>query len=830
MASTESSRAAHKPKRRSNPLFSSEDEEEAERTLVSNLELRRQNASKRSGWDASVEGEHPPLPGMPMNDQFLLAERQPPKGTSSALLNSMSKQWNIARGVKALGRSGKMALMKRITEEQVQREPTNATPTTDLLSSFRLQKTTDGTSSSRTDIWVESAMKVNDMLENERGAESEEKSDNATSTESSSYLFEIDNSTEPLLPTTSMDSDPNISSYGATGSDSGGKKQKKRVKKLTDPKKTSPFWCLPRSHFGLAEIVNPAAFIQVILRFLFASTFTFVTVPCLFVAAILFHYLGNPSLSFLPGDASLSWWLIFIARQALILELVIVIQYLAVEGIALRTKWMVYTCGPLVTLWFINAKGWPLMAILWSLLDLGLLHGDAPWQQNWLYYLDIPFFSSENSGGQIVNSDFYLRILLSALLAGCCHAIKRTHVALAFGRSTFLTYMAPLEQILADIVLITEVAELASELQTYGAPNRVLSGRLHSLVKHNLDVNYQAKGASDFEGHFAEMNRRPSSHNIDSSHGSDSVDSLDDDSEADSVDENGDDGSDDGELSGGGDMEDNEEAKTREQVSFNEERIPSGTFHPVSSTVESFFDGSKKSSRLSAATEASVRSTESTTSRLKQQLDRWQEPQNKLDKSVDVSIADILKFRKALTYMDDPFPFGFSFGPGATRNQVIRSSRKTYKRLIRSANLVTLSYDVIMLLAITEDGSIDAVKDRALKRLFRPDHHKQLTLLSFVQTCDTVYKKLRYFRASVGNASVINKVLESIVDSIVNFFLALVIMTILEYNPYPVLVSLSTVMVSLAFAVGSSASKYIEVRNVFNSCAGSLDVSVFSDS
>ena len=810
MASRQSSGAAKKPTI-ANPICTAQDEEESERTLVSNLELRRQNATTRSGWDASVEGERPPLPRMPMSDRFLFAAQQPPTGTP-ALLNSMSKQFNIARKVKALSRSGKLALMRSVTEDHVEREPTS-TATNDLFSSFRLQKNADGNSSSRTDIWVESAMKVNQMLENERGADSEEKDDNATSTESSSYLFEIDNSAEPLLPTTSMDSEPRVSSYGATGSGAGGKKQKKKGRKPIDTKKASQFWCLPRSHFGLAEIIHPAAFIQGLLRFLFASTFTFVTLPCVIVAALLFYYLGNPSLSFLPGNASLSWWLLFVARQALILELVIVIQYLAVEGIALRTKWMVYTCGPLVTLWFINAKGWPLIAILWSLLDLGLLHGEAPWQQNWLYYLHIPFFSSENSGGQIINSVFYLRILLSVLLAGCCHAIKRTHVALAFGRSTFLTYMAPLEQILGDIVLITEVAELATELQSFDAPNLLVSGRLHSLMKHNLDVNYQAKGANDFEKDSGDMNRSPTLHNVQFSDGDDSLDSLDDEGEADSVKESGDDDSEDDELSNEGDMGDNEDARKGDQVAFNSPQVPSGTFDPGSSTAESIFDGSKKSDRFTGATEASVRSTETTTSRLKQQLDRWQEPQNKLDKSIDVSIADILKFRKALTYMDDPFPFGFSFGPGATRNQVIRSSRKTYRRLLRSANLVNLSYDVIILLAVTEDGNIDEVKDRALKRLFRPDHHKQVTLLSFVQTCDTVYKKLRYFRASVGNASVINQVLESIVDSIVNFFLALVIMTILEYNPYPVLVSLSTVMVSLAFAVGSSASKYIEVSN-----------------
>jgi hypothetical protein len=51
-----------------------------------------------------------------------------------------------------------------------------------------------------------------------------------------------------------------------------------------------------------------------------------------------------------------------------------------------------------------------------------------------------------------------------------------------------------------------------------------------------------------------------------------------------------------------------------------------------------------------------------------------------------------------------------------------------------------------------------------LKRLFRPDRFNELTLLAFVQACDSVYKRLRYFRASVGNSSVIDRWLEQIID------------------------------------------------------------------
>lgn len=73
-----------------------------------------------------------------------------------------------------------------------------------------------------------------------------------------------------------------------------------------------------------------------------------------------------------------------------------------------------------------------------------------------------------------------------------------------------------------------------------------------------------------------------------------------------------------------------------------------------------------------------------------------------------------------------------------------------------------------------------------------------------------MYKRLRFFRASVGNASVIDKVLEGIIDSLYNFILLLVILSMLQFNPWPLLVSISTLLVSLAFAVGPSTARYIE--------------------
>lgn len=164
--------------------------------------------------------------------------------------------------------------------------------------------------------------------------------------------------------------------------------------------------------------------------------------------------------------------------------------------------------------------------------------------------------------------------------------------------------------------------------------------------------------------------------------------------------------------------------------------------------------------------------------------------------------------------MDDKYPFGEAFGPASSRDEVIASAHNVYHRLLSlNPGQSALSSEVIYLLALEEDGvTMNIPKKKALRKLFRGDAQQELSFLAFTQICDSLYKRLRFFRASVGNASVIDHVLESIIDGIFHFVLALVLLSVMRFNPWPLLVSISTLLVSVSFAVGSSASKYIEVR------------------
>lgn len=161
--------------------------------------------------------------------------------------------------------------------------------------------------------------------------------------------------------------------------------------------------------------------------------------------------------------------------------------------------------------------------------------------------------------------------------------------------------------------------------------------------------------------------------------------------------------------------------------------------------------------------------------------------------------------------MDEPYPFGEAFGPATTRDEVLASASNVYQRMVTSSDQSVLSCEILYLLAEDDDGvTFDRNKKRNLRKLFHPDAANEISMLSFVQACDSLYRRMRYFRASVGNASVIDHALESIVDGFYDFLLCLVILSILQINPWPLLVSISTLLVSVSFAVGPSAAKYIE--------------------
>jgi hypothetical protein len=165
--------------------------------------------------------------------------------------------------------------------------------------------------------------------------------------------------------------------------------------------------------------------------------------------------------------------------------------------------------------------------------------------------------------------------------------------------------------------------------------------------------------------------------------------------------------------------------------------------------------------------------------------------------------------------MDEAYPFGESFGRAGDRDEAIRSAHKVFIRLTKinenDGEDRFLNFDVIALIANDENGIAISAKLMALKKLFRPDARNQLNLLAFVQSMDGLYKRLRFFRASVSNSSAIDEVLESMINFIFGLVLGILVLSLLEFNPYTLLVSTTSLCVSFAFALGPSVSGFVEV-------------------
>ena len=87
----------------------------------------------------------------------------------------------------------------------------------------------------------------------------------------------------------------------------------------------------------------------------------------------------------------------------------------------------------------------------WGLIDLCFMTNI---EHHWLFYSD---------ASQILDQTAYLRALWSIFLAGFMESVKRTAVAMHFGKRTFSEFKPRLEQILKDITLLAEVSELAQE-------------------------------------------------------------------------------------------------------------------------------------------------------------------------------------------------------------------------------------------------------------------------------------------------------------------------------------------------------------------------------
>lgn len=689
-------------------------ENEAEDALVKILEERRSSEATGHNWKPAIPGERPPLARLPHVHTF--DEDQ----------DNLEDLTLIVRAMKASG--------KLTTQPSRSMSSRHLRHDDDLFGDVGRKERDSNTSKvaathTDTDRLISNAIAV-DKFFNTSTEESTSYSSSKLSVSSS-----LAHTNEELLPLTGNGAGSHTSSKKSDGW-FGFRNTRKSSKKKKKARR-SRFWCF-RGYGGLGEVLNPTALARGFVRFVTTSYFAVIGVPAALLALFLHYVMGNPSLEFLPGDATMAWWLLFLSKQTFMLELSIYIEYCLVDGLALRSKWAVKLLGPLFTLSVIQAKGWPFLTVCWSLLDMVFLHGSG-----WLFWTDWKVVN-DDSGAEIMASKEYFRILFAFLFAGLAHAIKRTTVAMYFGKKTLLNYKAKMEKLVDDIVLVSEIAVLASEINSLSKhkqpqPNmraNLRENKWGSMKFRSVHGNPSLNREVTFENEFGTATFDDQDIMIENddecSQGEDQNEDLTDDDSDDSDDKKSTDNSSDGDNIPNIPNVDTGPSRCSTppaNIPMVNNQVPSSSVAQTQATVQ----------ESTIPTDVDFeRTTEGSNTigarKMLNFLERWIEPVNKLDTQIqDASIGDILKFRKVLTYLDESHPFSESFGSANTRNACIRSSQRLYRRILKATKSSILTFDILALLAMDEDGNEIEEKRRAIHQLFRPDRNNELSLLAFVQ-------------------------------------------------------------------------------------------------
>jgi hypothetical protein len=239
--------------------------------------------------------------------------------------------------------------------------------------------------------------------------------------------------------------------------------------------------------------INSNAVITRTLTVLAKSYLLLVAVPLFLLAIVLYYGVGNPPWNFVPGSAHSAWMVNFVGRQVVTFELARLAQWLLLDCLMLGSRIMSQWLGPIMTMTAVQSRGWPFLVTAWAGWDMLILYGNGPFQSHWLYWTDIELYTIANSGQYILSSEVYLRILICMIVAGMVATAKRMFFTIQFGRRMLGAFLQSivssivnefayvflhrsvygmtddfkprLETLLADMVLVSEIADVAVEAE-----------------------------------------------------------------------------------------------------------------------------------------------------------------------------------------------------------------------------------------------------------------------------------------------------------------------------------------------------------------------------
>jgi len=495
-----------------------------------------------------------------------------------------------------------------------------------------------------------------------------------------------------------------------------------------------------------------------------------------------------------------------------------------VDVLTLRTRTVLKIFGPFVSLLVIQARGWPYIVTFWAVWNFAFLQGKHSFARHWLFYLGPKSFDFEaasdgstnttrgvgwfgecyydftgqtqnitspdcNPAGTVTQSDIYFRVLIAMLVLGCCVAIKRVTLALYQGKQTTAQYSWKLERLMKRMLFVTEIANLAAEIE-------------ENYYLNDDDPRYSPRRTSQNKAF--DLKKLQKKRSVDDS------DSSDDEDDAESKSKSASQPSPPTSPARSPNLR---ESMMRYRAN-TEDHISARTFPTKASNPD---DTSVSAGTLEVPMLGNqrVHSALGDSARMKliALIGEWEEPVITVgNKAKNISIQDVLKFRQATLCMDTKHPFSYAFGPANTREKCIESAQDVYNRLLlHCPDNPVLTFDTLALITLDKNGEINEKKTRKLIRLFRPSRDGSLTALDFVKSCDKIYKDLRTLRAAIANSSQLDLAFERLINVGFYFVLGLIVLTIVKLDPWTLFLSLSGVSAPCAtyFSRLTQADRYI---------------------
>ena len=154
-------------------------------------------------------------------------------------------------------------------------------------------------------------------------------------------------------------------------------------------------------------------------------------------------------------------------------------------------------------------------------VDIATLYGNNSFARHWLFWQNlVGLCNDENPAADFLHGGFYLRLLLSMVFIGVVTSLKRLTLAAFLGRRSFIHYGPEFELILAKMVLVSQVAQLARRIEANVAtPSSALaSGFAYTMTKANFAG--LLSDSDDFEaGSPTEALDKSDSNSVSSQHG-----------------------------------------------------------------------------------------------------------------------------------------------------------------------------------------------------------------------------------------------------------------------------------------------------------------------